>query len=109
MVDNKSVLLSYIESIRKKDQETFTHDQITYDPELTKNDPEFVNKIKNLFLKYKKVFSSDIGCLGPDYAVKGTIKDSTKITPQRPGHSKLEGDNLIALLKQVSKLAAQEF
>ena len=52
------------------------------------------------------MFSSDIGCLGSEYEVKGTIKDSNKVTPQRPGHSKLEGNNLIALLKQVSKLAA---
>ena len=105
-VDNKSVLLSYIESIRKHDQETYTHEDISYDPDLSKTDPDFVANIKNLFLEYKQVFSSDIGCLGPEYAVSGTIKDSTKISPQRPGHSKLEGDNLIALLKQVSKLAA---
>ena len=105
-VDNKSVLMSYIESIRKHDQETYTHEDITYDPDLVKNDPKFVDEIRNLFLKYKKVFSSDIGCLGSEYTVNGTIKDSQKISPQRPGHSKLEGNNLIALLKQVSQLAA---
>ena len=107
-VDNKTVLLSYIERIRQKDRTTYTHDKVTFDPKMTENDPELTTAVKNIIENYKDVFSSDVGCLGPEYTVRGTIKDNEKLNPQRPGHNKLEGDNLYALLKQVSILAAHD-
>ena len=104
-VDAKTALLAYMERLRQRQRETFTHADCTIDPEMEKEYPKLAESIRKLILKHKRVFANDIGCLGPDYAVRGTMKAS-KVSPQRPGHSKLEGLNLIAMVKKFAELAA---
>ena len=104
-IDARTALLAYMERLRQRQRETFTHEDCTIDPEMAKDHPNLAKKIRKLLLKHKKVFANDIGCLGPDYRVRGTMKAS-KVSPQRPGHSKLEGLNLIAMVKKFAELAA---
>ena len=104
-VDARTALLAYMERLRQRQRETFTHEDCTIDPEMAKEHPKLAKSIRKLILKHKRVFANDIGCLGPDYRVRGTMKAS-KVSPQRPGHSKLEGLNLIAMVKKFAELAA---
>ena len=104
-VDARTALLAYMERLRQRQRETYTHEDCTIDPEMEKEYPKLAKNIRKLIRKHKRVFANDIGCLGPDYRVRGTMKAS-KVSPQRPGHSKLEGLNLIAMVKQFAELAA---
>ena len=104
-VNAKTALLAYMERLRQRQRETFTHKDCTIDPKMAKKHPKLANSIEKLIEKHKSVFANDIGCLGPEYAVQGTMKAS-KVSPQRPGHSKVEGLNLIAMVKKFAELAA---
>ena len=105
-IDPKSALMAYIERIRQTDRDTYTHKDCTIDDELRQADPELANSIEEIIERHKQVFAQDIGCLGPEYAVRGTIKPNTRMSPQRPGHSKVEGDMLAGMIKQFAQLAA---
>ena len=104
-VDAKTALLAYMERLRQRQRESFTHKDCTIDPKMAKKHPKLAKSIEQLIEKHKSVFANDIGCLGPEYAVQGTMKAS-KVSPQRPGHSKVEGLNLIAMVKKFAELAA---
>ena len=104
-IDAKTALLAYMERLRQRQRESFTHKDCTIDPDMAKKYPKLANSIEKLIDKHKSVFANDIGCLGPEYEVHGTMKAS-KVSPQRPGHSKVEGLNLIAMVKKFAELAA---
>ena len=104
-IDAKTALLAYMERLRQRQRETFTHKDCTIDPKMAKKHPKLAKSIEKLIEKHKAVFANDIGCLGPDYEVRGTMKAS-KVSPQRPGHSKVEGTSLIAMVKKFAELAA---
>ena len=104
-IDAKTALLAYMERLRQRQRESFTHKDCTIDPKMAKKHPKLAKSIEKLIEKHKSVFANDIGCLGPEYAVQGTMKAS-KVSPQRPGHSKVEGLNLIAMVKKFAELAA---
>ena len=108
MVDQKSAMLAYIERIRHRDKNTFSYKECTISESIRKNDPELTAAIEKLIEKNKVVFGNDIGCLGPEYAVKGHIKDNHKLSVQRPGHSHLQDDRLVAAMKQFAILAAHK-
>ena len=60
-----------IEKLRAKNLATFTHEQVTIDPdnEVLANDPDRDSKIaflRNLLEKYKEVFRADTGCVTTD-------------------------------------------
>ena len=104
-IDARTALLAYMERLRQRQRETFTHKDCTIDSKMAKKHPKLAKSIEKLIEKHKSVFANDIGCLGPEYAVHGTMKAS-KVSPQRPGHSKVEGLNLIAMVKKFAELAA---
>ena len=104
-IDNKIVLLQYIERIRQRQRETFSHEDCSIDQNFQKQHPVVSEAIKKVVDKHKRVFAKDIGCLGPEYTVKATIRNSTK-SIRRPGHNPLTGDKLMAVLKTMSELAA---
>lgn len=103
-VDNRTIMMSYIERLRQRERMKFTHKEVTIDEEFSKNDPELTEAIKLLLERHKQVFAGDIGCLGPEYEVNGKMVGKT--SHQRPGHNELEGNILIAALKQLSRLIA---
>ena len=105
-VNPKTALMAYIERIRQTDRDTYTHKDCKIDDDLRNSDPELAKTIENIIDDHKQVFAQDIGCLGPEYTVRGTIKPNTRLSPQRPGHSKVEGDMLAGMIKQFAQLAA---
>ena len=104
-VDNKIILLQYIERIRQRQRETLSHNECTIDEKFSNKHPVVASAVRKLIQKHKKVFAGDIGCLGPEYTVKATIRNSTK-SIRRPGHNPLTGDKLLSVLKTMSELAA---
>ena len=107
-IDRKSALLAYIERIRQRDKNTFTHKECTIPDKVRKNDPDLAAAIEKLLEKHKRIFGNDIGCLGPEFEVKGHIKPNSKLSVQRPGHSNLQDDRLTAAMKQFAILAAHK-
>ena len=105
-IDQTTALLAYIERIRERDKNTFTHDKCTIDPEMEKKDPELAAAIRLLIQKHKRIFAKDIGRLGPEFKVRGYINEKAKMSIQRPGHSPFQDDMLVAVMKQFAKLLA---
>ena len=105
-IDRKAAILAYIERIRDRDRNTFTHGKCTIGKELEESDPELAKAIRLLIKKHKRIFSKDIGRLSDEYQVKGYINENSKFSIQRPGHSPFEGTTLLAVMKQFSKLLA---
>ena len=69
--------MAYIERIRQTDRDTYTHKDCTIDESLRNSDPELAKSLEEIIERHKQVFAQDIGCLGPEYAVRGTIKENT--------------------------------
>ena len=105
-IDKKTALLAYIERLRERDKNTFTHEKCTISPEMEKKDPELAAAIKSLIKKHKKIFAKDIGRLGPEFQVRGHINEKSTMNIQRPGHSPFQDDMLVAVMKQFAKLLA---
>ena len=105
-IDKKAALLAYIERIRDRDRNTFTHKECTIGEDLEKSDPKLAADIRGLIEDHKEIFSKDIGRLGDQYKVKTQINENSKFSVQRPGHSPYEGTTLLAVMKQFAKLLA---
>ena len=104
--DRRTALMAYIERLRERDKNTYTHDKCTISPEMEKRDPELAAAIRLLIKKHKRIFAKDIGRLGPEFAVRGYINEKSKMNIQRPGHSPFQDDMLVAVMKQFAKLLA---
>ena len=67
-------LKAHIERIRQRDRETYTHLDVTIDPEGEARYPKLAQKLRRLNNEYKEVFSAATGDTGPDFAVDVEMK-----------------------------------
>ena len=106
--DPKSAYLRLLERTRQKDLNTYTHHEITIDPEGAAEHPVAAEGIKRLVNdeKYKKIFAKDIGCVGDEFAVGGTM--SGNFSKARVGATEFKGETKDAVIKQCMRLMAHK-
>ena len=106
--DPQTAYKSLLERIRQRDRNTYTHHEITIDPEGAAEHPVAAEGIRKLVNdpKYRKIFAKDIGCAGKRFAVGGTM--SGKLSKTRVGATQFKGETKDAVMKQCLRLIAHK-
>ena len=106
--DPKSAYMRLLERTRQRDLNTYTHHEITIDPEGAAEHPVAAEGIRRLVNdeKYRKIFARDIGCVGDEFAVGGTM--SGNFSKARVGATEFKGETKDAVIKQCMRLIAHK-
>ena len=106
--DPDSAYRSLLERIRQRDRNSYTHHEITIDPEGAAEHPVAAAGIRRLVNdeKYRRIFAKDIGCVGDRFAVGGTM--SGNFSKARVGATQFKGETKDAVMKQCLRLIAHK-
>ena len=106
--DPKTAYMRLLERTRQKDRNTYTHEDITIDPEGAAEHPVAAEGIRRLVNdpKYKRIFAKDIGCVGEEFAIGGTMTGN--LSKARVGATPFKGETKDAVIKQCMRLIAHK-